>query len=508
MVGIYDAKPAETWCGQNVVGMRYHAAEVNTVIRQVRADAEGARYFDATLVLEPDNPHSNSGHAISVRYNDQVLGYLPDEDTAKYFPEVARLAASGFDVGVRARLWSNTDRPDFGPGDAPYYKLKVGVLPPGAIAPFNNPPTLDWALIPRGKSIKVTKTQEYFEANKNVLSAGDTCFLATLHKVMRGTKAPVIEVCLNGRHLGELTEVSSNKLMPFVDHFNDKSLVAVCYALIWIRANGIQVTLDVTPAASASYSQIHDPVVNPLPELVRKERDPWSYQLPGRFKGSGSSSGVTQAQSAATQGYVNQRSPKFAHVQSATFTEAERRKEAARRAKANEREIMASRATPMPSNPPTARASATSDEEAGCALIGLGIGIILILWWLSSCFGDTSSGSSTPATTSSTSDYSSYGDSGGSSSSYDADQINGWTKAAARNACHKQVEAQLKSSSTAKFESLFDFTALQNDAHTKWTLRGHVDSQNGYGATVRAEWVCTVVPTSSDNARVEALLVQ
>lgn len=52
MVGIYDAKPAETWCGQNVVGMRYHAAEVNTVIRQVRADAEGARYFDATLVLE------------------------------------------------------------------------------------------------------------------------------------------------------------------------------------------------------------------------------------------------------------------------------------------------------------------------------------------------------------------------------------------------------------------------------------------------------------------------
>ena len=202
MVGIYDAKPAETWCGQNVVGMRYHAAEVDTVIRQVRADAEGARYFDATLVLEPDNPYSNSGHAISVRYNDQVLGYLPDEDTAKYFPEVARLAASGFDVGVRARLWSNTDRPDFGPGDAPYYKLKVGVLPPGAIAPFNNPPTLDWALIPRGKSIKVTKTQEYFEANKNVLSAGDTCFLATLHKVMRGTKAPVIEVCLNGRHLG------------------------------------------------------------------------------------------------------------------------------------------------------------------------------------------------------------------------------------------------------------------------------------------------------------------
>ena len=170
---------------------------------------------------------------------------------------------------------------------------------------------------------------------------------------------------------------------------------------------------------------------------------------------------------------------------------------------------MASRPTPMPSNPPKmSGASATSDGEAGCALIGLGVGIILILWWLSSCFGDTSSGSSTPATTSSTSDYSSYGDSGNGSASYDADQINGWTKAAARNACHKQVEAQLKSPSTAKFESLFDFTALQNDAHTKWTLRGHVDSQNGYGATVRAEWVCTVVPTSSDNARAEALLVQ
>ena len=169
---------------------------------------------------------------------------------------------------------------------------------------------------------------------------------------------------------------------------------------------------------------------------------------------------------------------------------------------------MASRATPMPSNPPTARASATSDEEAGCTLIGLGIGTFSSYGGYHHALVDTSSSSSTPATTSSTSDYSSYGDSGNGSSSYDADQINGWTKAAARNACHKQVEAQLKSPSTAKFESLFDFTALQNDAHTKWTLRGHVDSQNGYGATVRAEWVCTVVPTSSDNARVEALLVQ
>lgn len=346
MVGIYDAKPSTAWCDQDAVGMRYHLSEIKSVTRQEYADDKGIWHFDAVLVLEPDNPYSISGHAVSVRYDDQVIGYLPEIDAVHYFPEMARLAASGFDAGVNAKLWANTEK------DTPYFSLKVGVLRPGTIVPSNDPPDTDWALIPPGRSIKVTKTQDYYEANKNTLPISNwgTCYLVTLHKITRGTKSPVVEVRIDGQHVGELTELSSAKLMPYIDRFTDKGLSTVCRAQMQVLATNIKITLNALPAEEAKHPQLNNPVVNPLPVLVKKEQNPQLYQPPGRFKRTGSTSDAAYPQ------------------------------------------------------------GALSDKDAGCAIIVFGTIIILTLWWLASCMNDAFSGTSSYTPSSSTSVSSLYGE--------------------------------------------------------------------------------------------------
>jgi hypothetical protein len=93
-----------------------------------------------------------------------------------------------------------------------------------------------------------------------------------------------------------------------------------------------------------------------------------------------------------------------------------------------------------------------------------------------------------------------------SSEPYDPDRIMGWSDNRARYLCHDRIKQQLKSPSTAKFEGLFDFIAVQSADHKDWTIHGHVDAQNAFGATLRTNWTCTVTPIDKDNAMVDATL--
>ena len=93
-----------------------------------------------------------------------------------------------------------------------------------------------------------------------------------------------------------------------------------------------------------------------------------------------------------------------------------------------------------------------------------------------------------------------------SSEPYNADRIMGWSDNRARYLCHDRIKQQLKSPSTAKFEGLFDFIAVQSADHKDWMISGHVDAQNAFGAKLRTNWTCTVTPIDKDNAMVEATL--
>lgn len=53
--------------------------------------------------------------------------------------------------------------------------------------------------------------------------------------------------------------------------------------------------------------------------------------------------------------------------------------------------------------------------------------------------------------------------------------------------CTSQVATRLKSPSTAEFSGV---RVMHKKSDDTWTVEGNVDSQNGFGATVRSRFVC------------------
>lgn len=60
----------------------------------------------------------------------------------------------------------------------------------------------------------------------------------------------------------------------------------------------------------------------------------------------------------------------------------------------------------------------------------------------------------------------------------------------AKIACKQFVENALKSPASADFPSYSSMEA--SGGPTSWSVRGYVDSENGFGAQIRTDWTCTV----------------
>lgn len=63
----------------------------------------------------------------------------------------------------------------------------------------------------------------------------------------------------------------------------------------------------------------------------------------------------------------------------------------------------------------------------------------------------------------------------------------------AERACQRQVEEQLKSPRTAKFNDLY----AQGDGNYRFTVTGTVDAENSFGALVRSEIICDITVTET-----------
>ena len=57
------------------------------------------------LVPEPDNPYDNT--AVSIRRNDDVLGYLPAEVAEDYFPALATVSVKGQLILASGTVWAS-----------------------------------------------------------------------------------------------------------------------------------------------------------------------------------------------------------------------------------------------------------------------------------------------------------------------------------------------------------------------------------------------------------------
>ena len=89
----------------------------------------------------------------------------------------------------------------------------------------------------------------------------------------------------------------------------------------------------------------------------------------------------------------------------------------------------------------------------------------------------------------------------------DENYIKGMGKATAYSLCKQNVEKKLKAPATAEFEGVTSARISQSEDRTQWSVRMHVDSENGFGALVRTEIACTVKPESPDRGLVESVLI-
>ena len=70
-------------------------------------------------------------------------------------------------------------------------------------------------------------------------------------------------------------------------------------------------------------------------------------------------------------------------------------------------------------------------------------------------------------------------------------------KFGARDVCHQFVEDRLRAPATAGFENSREATiSVANGIHT---VRGHVDSENGFGALIRSDYTCQVRHSGGEN---------
>ena len=234
-----------------------------------------------------DNPHSKSGHAISVRWQDRVIAHIPDSETNDYFPELARLATSGFDAGVRATLWTNETQPNFNPRDI-HMSVHIGSQPPGMIAPINNPPSQKWAVIPRGRTSQVAKEKDHLDVLQPYTGLGHekTYIFVTLHKVFFGTRTrwAGVEVRLDGKRIGELSKTTGAKFLPIIEHYDSLGLITVCHAYLRETPTSAEVTLKAATFEEITDADLYTPDICPIPQLVPYASDPYTYNVPGRYR--------------------------------------------------------------------------------------------------------------------------------------------------------------------------------------------------------------------------------
>ena len=532
----YDARPTTDWYGQKVVSTADHAMVLREIVAHVPRSGN-FRLFDATLVLEIDNPQaSSSGYAVSVRWQNQVLGYLPDSDIEPYFPELARLAASGVDAVVKARLWTNMDDPNHAPGSEEF-TVTVGVQPAGEIVPLNDPPLAQWVLIPRGTAITAITDRQIFKVAKNRDSGH---YLVTLHLITGG-----IEIRLDDKYIGTLPASTSENMRALVESYDKQGFVVACHATIDVP----DVLVDVHP----TYKETGKPLVSPLPALVPYRKHPRDYHIPGRYQESRRPSPTAPPQTTAQPTRAPQpQQPQAAPQAQAASAPAH----AAQPRNASRQDFAAPAPNPQsaqfPSAPPTSQyrgAAAAGTAPASrtkyrliplIVITGVLFFLIIVPVFISCVSQLTDSASSTHSTTGSSSTSATYSDESSVSESTSSanedyasesaepdisdsdltedtrnmtgttgtnEKIRGWSVFQARELCHRRVAQQLRSPQSATFESESEFAARPNANPPGWVLAGYVDLPQRSGI-VRLTWACAVVPVSSDSAQARAILVR
>lgn len=236
------------WASQEVVGESHYRDELLRVLGDDLTDDGASTIRIVELVPEPDNPHDR--YAVSVRFANRTLGYLPRGDALRYQRMLCDLLDDGLLPVVRARIvarrvtaWSDDGemRPD----------LRIGVYlfltGPDTALPLNDPPTAGYTLLAQGGSVQVLRTNDHFDVLKRYSTpSGTGMLLVTLASVevnTARTSKRYIEIRLDDERIGQLSAPMSEKFLPAVDHFAARGLQTAARAMIVSSSVAAKVTV-------------------------------------------------------------------------------------------------------------------------------------------------------------------------------------------------------------------------------------------------------------------------
>lgn len=264
-----------------VKGGYYRRPRLQAMFATEQARDNQEFHVNVTLVPEPDNPYSALGTAVSVRYKDRVIGYLPDGQSVR-FAQLRRVAASGYDAATQMRVWTHKTRD----GQRDFW-MSLELPHPDYLLPLNDPPADGFVILPTGTKVQVTKESDHADYLTDfVPPSGKGQILVSLHRFETGkTKTwEAIEVRLDGERIGELSKVSSEKFIPTVRHFDDVGLTTMARATIEGSSIAAEVTLYAAKAFEVDEELLETEETNPLPRLVSYSEDWEEYETISRYE--------------------------------------------------------------------------------------------------------------------------------------------------------------------------------------------------------------------------------
>ncbi|MEI8083723.1 MAG: DNA helicase, partial [Actinomycetes bacterium] len=232
---------------------------------------------DVALVPEPEGPQGI--WSISVRYEGNTIGYLPAEIAGKWAGPVRRVVASGSLPVTASTIWGNARDGWGGPTFSAYALLRLQT--PVEALPNNGPPLAPYTMLPPGPFVKVIKLEEHVADLLRLTPPGSRgLFIATLRErpPSEGRRASVVEVCIDGRCVGQLTLPMSQRYLPLVQHFQGRGLVTACHVDVAGSTVASEVRIHAVKANEADDEFLRGEPVTLLPLVPRKD-DPLTYDL-------------------------------------------------------------------------------------------------------------------------------------------------------------------------------------------------------------------------------------
>lgn len=239
-----------------VAGLSYREGPLRRLARRNghRKGADAARFTtDLLLVPDPGNPYGR-GSAVAVYLGEDHTGYLPQREADRMHRRVADLARDGMVLQVPARAWV---------GDVAMY-LSAWLPVPDAVLPSNGLPEEPHAVLPPGRKIQVAKEDEHMDVLRDYVLRGSeadnhvAATLRSINEIRPRSSYEAVQVEIDGRRVGVLTKLQSDKLLPLVKHIEQRGLLPVARAAVKGTRLKADVVLDCVDAQTVEDDWLDD----------------------------------------------------------------------------------------------------------------------------------------------------------------------------------------------------------------------------------------------------------